>query len=801
MQNIDEMMEYLEEGESFNLKQFLYRMLGKWYWFALFGILGVAVGYLVNHYKEPSYTAGSTILIREDSRGISMENFFEGYNLGVKTNVQNQIGILKSYSLNLRTLENLDWRSSIYKKKLFTERELYKNAPFTVTEGADYSNIPELTLLIIPISEDKYRVISDGNTTINGAPVNVVFDKEGRYGEPFKNEYFNFTLDMVEGRVAKKDEKYLLRFNDLNNQALAYQRKLNVSLTNKQSNLIRLELRGNIPAKEVDYLNELGRVFILFGLNEKNQTSVNTVKFIDSQLKGIVDSLQMAKLNFTDFRSRNRVIDLGQEGGLIMEQLAQLESDKAFAEMRLEYYKNLHSYLDDADQMKQVISPSVVGITDPGLNASVLKLSELYSKREVLKNGMEGDAPPLRLLENEITTTVSRMNENLENLLSNTENELRSIEQRIEKINRQLANLPKVEQEMIDIKRQFDLNNELYTFLLKKRAEAAITTASTVPDAKIVDPARIRTVVKIAPKTMVNYMAGLLLGLSVPLLFILIADYFNDTIRSKEEAQRETKLPILGMVAHRPYAGELVVVDHPGSGVSESSRGLRTKLRFVLRNKDKKVIAIQSTIPSEGKSVTSGNLAAIMAMNNKKVLLVGCDLRKPRLFKIFETDTSTGLSSYLRCVSSFNEVVKETMIENLSLVTCGPLPPNPAELLENGQFEQFIDEAKKKFDYVILDNAPVSLVSDGILTASFADSNLFMLREGYSHKEEIKYINELSESKTIENIAIIYNDTRKAGFGYGGRYGGYNYGYGKNYFTDKPPHRKKNIWHKFSINS
>ena len=540
-----------------------------------------------------------------------------------------------------------------------------------------------------------------------------------------------------------------------------------------------MQLVGSVLAREVDYLNALNRVYIEFGLKEKNRTSLNTVRFIDEQLKGIVDSLRIAGQNFTAFRSKNKVIDFGQEASLIMEKLEELEKEKSMAEMRLEYYENLYRYVGDASQMKQMVTPSVVGITDLGLNALVVKLSELYSKREVLSYSVKDKNPSLILLGKEIKHTRKSLEDNLENLLSNAGIELNSLNKRLKQITDQVGHLPQTEQELIGIKRSFDLNNELYTFLLQKRAEAAIAMASNVPDAQVLDSARIETAVQVGPKLALNLLVGLILGLGLPFLVIVLGDYFNDTIKSKEELEKESKLPIFGEIAHNAYKKEMPIVEHPRSGIAESFRGLRTNLQYLFSEKEAKVVGIHSMIPGEGKTFCALNLSIIAAMDNKKVLLVGCDLRKPRLHQIFNLDNGKGLSTFLIKHHSLEEIVISTKIKNLSIVNSGPIPPNPAELIGNKEFERFIREAKEKFDYVIIDNAPVTLVTDGMLTSKFADANLFVLRQGYSHKDQVKFINQLSEKESINKVGIILNDAKKSNLS---NYG--SYGYGNGYYEE-----------------
>jgi capsular exopolysaccharide synthesis family protein len=791
MENLEDLMNYTEREETFNLKEFLYKLTDKWHWFLIAVFAGALLSFLVNRFMEPVYEVESTVLVEEASRGQSSGNLFEGAEVAPTFSIQNHIGFLKSFTLNQQVLENLNWRVSWYKKELFIRRGIYKNEPFRISENDPADNLEGIFLTVTPLSDKTFLVTADGEATENGTTKKIGFNNVGYFGRPFKNEYFRFTLDKIDNKAIETGVKYVIVFNDINKQTLEYQEKLNVNLTDPLSQLIRVVVKGKQPEKEVDYLNELTRVFVQFGLDEKNRTSKKAIQFIESQLEGVADSLKTAGKSFTNYRSRRGIVDLGQESGLLVQKMESLESEKATTEMRILYYKSLKGYLNNSKNMSQVVAPSVVGITDPSLSANVLKLSELYRNREVLSFSVKEKNPSMRNIENEIIHTRKSLEENLDNLLSNAQIEVRSLRQRIARINSQLMQLPKTEEELGTIKSRFELNNELYTFMLKKRAEAAILEASNIADAKVFDPAHIDTARKVGPTALFIYLFGVIFGLAIPLLYIVISDYFNDTIQSKEEVEKITDLPILGSIVHRTYHKELVVVDYPRSCITESFRAIRTNLRFMLAQDMQKVIGIHSIIPNEGKSVTSTNLAAIMAVNNKKVLLVGADLRKPRLHEIFGVDNDKGLSSYLVGRCRFKEIVKESKVKGLSIIPSGPLPPNPVELLENGSFERFISEAREQFDYIILDNPPVSYVTDGVLTAVHADVNLFLLREGYSNKEQVKFINKFAEKKTITRIALIINDSKRHGLGYRNGFGGYTNERGSGYYDERKVANKR----------
>jgi tyrosine-protein kinase Etk/Wzc len=778
---------FMPQEEPVHIKEFLMRTAYYWKWFAVSLFIGVGAATLYNRFAAPEYEINATVLVEDEKKGMEMSSLFEGLNMGGTVKIQNHIGLLQSYSLNYKTLENLGWKVSWFEDTPFYEKDLYgSEPPYLVTSSGTKANPTGIPIHITRVSEIEYLVEADGKKPdINGQELEVKLNAKGTFGRPFENGPFSFTIEKNNASKGNTSVAYFFSFNDIEQLALAYKRKLVVNLVDKQSDLISLQLKGVNPVREMDYLNELGRVYIKYGLTEKNRTSENTLRFIDSQLLGITDSLYRAENNFTSFRSEKKVVDLTQEAGLVLTKVEELESQKAMADMRLAYVSRLKKEMKDSRQMKQMVTPSVVGFTDETFNALVTKLIDLYSKREVLAFSLEERAPSIQLLDKELKMTLDAVAKTVDNLQSNLQIEGQNLDKRIAQLGGQLSNLPQNEQKLLNLKRRFDLNNDLYTFLLKKRAETAITMAASVPDVKVVDPARRITTIKTGPKKMLNYLIGLILGLFTPLIILIIYDNLNDSIQTKEEVEQRTKLPIIGTVAHNDYDKEMIVTEHPRSSIAESFRSLRTNLKYIIPGEDQKVIALHSTIPGEGKTFVSLNLALILALNNNKVLLVGVDMRKPMLHNRFQSDNKKGLSTYLINLNTFDEVVEKTDVENLSFTPSGPIPPNPAELLENEYFGLFLAEAKKRFDYIVLDNAPISMVTDGILVGAHADVNLILLRLKYSHRNQVKFIDDLAERKALPNLGIVLNDARMDGYGYTGRYNSYN-GYGHGYYDDSP---------------
>ena len=785
MRKIENFNNSLEKEDTVAVKKFLHRLLRNSYWFIFSMAIGAGIAFLATKFMDPAYKTRTLILIRDDSAGGMMNDGGITQALTKDVNIQNNIGILTSFSLNKQVLNNLDWTTAWYKKDLFRDDELYGNEPFIITMSPNAPNIFDVPVYVSMVDSLNYQVKIEESFDYQGVATNLNVSEIIKFGEPFTNRYFNFT---VWKKAENPSGTFYFKFIDPRWQTMNYTSKVNVSTEEQNSDLINVSLTDTDPQKAADYLNELSKVFIQFSLIEKNKKSASTVKFIDNQLSGVIDTLKETGRNFSSFRSQNQIINIGQEGDLIVQKLGELKTERQNEQARLAYYENLHKYLNDKEKMKQVMVPSVVGITDASLTNLVSKLSDLYSRREIISYTVKDKNPSYVLIENEINMTTQKLKENLASLINNSTITLSNLDRRIGNMNSQLQAYPKTEQELMNIKRSFDLNNELYTYLLKKRAEAAITHASNVPDAQILDQAEEDTATKIGPMPMFNIVIGSVGGFAIPLIIMLIASYFNDKINSAEEIEQLTSIQIVGNVVSSPHKKELTpALKYPRSAFAESLRELRTNLRFLYPDEKSKVISINSVIPREGKSFTAVNLASMIAINSMKVLIIDCDLRKPSLHKSLGCQNYIGLSTYLVSQNERDEIIQKTSVENLFLIPGGPIPPNPSEMLETGRLEKLIQEAREEFDYIIIDNAPLSLVSDGIIISQFTDVNLFVLRQDYSTKGEVRFVNHMNINKSMKNAGIILNDIHVRKYAQVGYYGAkysYKHSYGYDYYLE-----------------
>lgn len=769
--------------EELDIKKVVYLLLRQWYWFLLFGVLGTGVAIIYNRITVQQYSVNSTVLIPEKSSGLDMKSLFEGTMSQPGNKILNQVEILKSYYTINQTLLNLNWRTSWYKKENFVWREIYSNNPLTVEEPTTFINPKGIPLQIKTLSNDRYelRVEAKGNEVAQ----NINFTAEGYYNRPFVNEYFNFTLVKNNKETIAPNQNYRFVFNDLNNLTQNYQKRVQISLKEKSSDIILCAISGQIPSKECEFINELIKVYISSKMKLQDEAQRRSLLFIDNQLSGISETLDSASKQFTDFRSKNQIIDIGNEGQMVMEKLTGIESERSKSQMQLDYFQNLLDYLNRNSDYRMLVAPSVVGIQDLTLNALVAQLSELYTKRQVISFSAKENNPALLLIDNQLNQTRSSLIENVSNLIDNSTYSITSLSQQQNAVTQLLNKLPQKEQQMINIQRQFDLTNEIYTFLLQKRAEINISLASSIPDVNVIDIARPETATPLRTSSRIILLLGFVFGLLIPAAFLVITQFFNDRIRTQDDVERNTQLPILGNIMHSLTNSDLPVYENPKSNIAESFRSLRTNMQFMLKGEGSKVISVHSTSPSEGKSFISINLATILAMNDKKVLLIGGDLRKPRGHKILGLKNEVGLSTFLIGYHSLKEITFPTPVPNLSFIPSGPIPPNPAEILNRPEMASLIDQAKQEYDFIVIDNAPVGLVTDGVTLSQLSDLNIFILRFGVSYKHQLEMINQFAEKGQIKEIALVVNDIKTNSFGYT-YYHYYQYEYYQNaYYSDE----------------
>ncbi|PWD99932.1 GumC family protein [Marinilabilia rubra] len=782
--------DHFTRSSSQDLVKFFRRILDKWYFFISGLIIALTFAFIINKFTHPVYHGQSTILIRSgQNKPVGAEALVRDLSFSTNNDIRNEIGILKSFSLTQRTLESLNLEIT-YKKvpRIFDccrinslSRNIFHKSPIVIQKEGNKPQLTGAPFFVRILSTKQYLL--EFEASINGKQ--IAQTDTFNFGNKIKSPYFSFSVHLrnkyapelfsKESSYYKND--YSFEFNNIQNLVSKYRNNLEVDFYYDDASILELNLEGAHPDIVTTFLNQHARSFIARGLEEKNRIASATIDFIDQQISGISDSLQEAESNFQKFRAKNKVINISTEGNYAMEKLESLVTQKSNIQRMSKYYDYLYDYIQNQNEFDDVIVPSTMGISDQSLNNLVNRLGEAYSQRNRLLMTARKNSPQVQQITSEIESIRQALIENVRNIINTTQIEIEEINKQIEEVNKQIRRLPGTEREYINIQRDFQLNDNIYTFLLQKRSEAGIALASNVSDHKIIDPALKQTTYKTAPRPMANLIIAGLLGLLIPGITLILGDSLNTRINSRFNIEEYSAVPVLGHIEHSMSSKKLPVIEYPRSPLAESFRALRTNIDFMIgKQKSPAVIALTSSISGEGKSFCSANLGAILAITGKKVLVVGMDLRKPQTHTEFNIDNKKGLSNLLIGTSGFNSAVVESSVEGLYVIPSGPIPPNPAELLQSEEMNAFMAEAKKNFDFIILDTPPLALVADTLLITEATDLNLFILRQGVSRKQAIEFINHLSESQRIKNAGLVVNDVKilnnyspvnRYGYGYG----------------------------------
>lgn len=771
-------------NKGFEIKKYFFKAVSYWYLFVLSMGLSFFAARWVNKHAIPTYGLHATVMLKNES---NEEEVAGGLSLFAKRkNIDTQLGILKSYSLSKEAVEELNFTISYFQDERFKNNyEIYNKSPFVVNPDTTYRQYNNVPVYVIFQSENKVKIIIE--------PFNI--EKVIGIGEQFRYKDFSFNItyrDSLSFSPEIVGNKYFFVKKTVNSIVQDYLYRLDIEVSPEKSSILWLWMIGTVPQKDADYLNKVIEIYIRNGLEEKNQKAKSIIKFIDKQLESVSDSLKVTENNLQVFKQQSRSVDISNEGMLLLTKLTELQKYSELQKKKLSYYKYVKTQLEDNKIVNSLTAPTVMDINDPVLLSYLEKLSDAVTKRDELDFSVRNEIPISEKLDLQIQNIQNQIHVHTQQNIEVTENEIQTVNLKIAKINADINRLPVSERQIINIQRKFNINDEIYTLLLRRRTEAAITQASNKADTKMLDPARPETADKKSPDTGGNMKKGILFGFLIPILLIIVFEFFNNKIEDKTDIESKTNIPIYGTVGRNKTKTNMPAAKHPKAPITEAFRALRTSLQFVLKGKEKKIIAVTSSVSGEGKTFIAVNLASIIALSEKKTLLVGLDLRKPKLQKEFDYNNQNGISVFLANQCNYNDVIQKSNINHLYLALSGPIPPNPAELIESDKMKHFFEKAVKEFDYIIIDTPPIAIVTDALLLNETADTFLYVMRQSYSSKNVIKLLEDAKKEGNLNNPGIILNDVQiKRGSEYGHGYGyGYGYGYGQGYYGEFDEQKK-----------
>ncbi|MGM9673510.1 MAG: GumC family protein [Bacteroidaceae bacterium] len=775
-----------EEHSGFNLAALWKIVVLHWYWIVLSTIvaLGAAFGYL--KYTRPVYASNMKILVKdEDSRS----RMYRGGQLalesmGVISNsngFDNELEILTSSNISQRVVKSLKLYVSYELDGRLRNHELYKNNPYIV-DMPENQLVDLHSLIQLKIDRQGDGVHVAGEIYVPRSKEPILFERSVKeLPGSFNTPVGTITLQRNPGVGAELPEKAIYAtIMPLEYAAKAYGSRLSVSASSKTTTVAVLNYLDTQPERAIDYLNELFRSYNEDANEDKNEVALKTEEFLKNRISAIREELDATESNLESYKKKNELINLTNDASNALNKLTEYQKEQVELETQLNLVTALLDYVDDPRNAFNVV-PSNLGLKDADMSNLLNKYNENVLQRNRLLKSSSPENPYVKRLTAQLEEMWPTIRLSLKSVRENILTQKRSAEDQYNLFSRRVGEVPTQERSLNNIIRQQEIKVELYLMLLQKREENYISLNSTAAKARVIDDPR--STGKVSPKTKVILLGALVLGLCFPVGLIYLLGLLRYRIEGREDVEMLTKIPVLADIPLAPKSldGELslAVRENSNDMMEEAFRGLRTNLRFILSEKEN-VIACTSCIPGEGKTFVSTNLAMSLALLGKRVIIVGLDIRKPRLVKLFGLSSDhRGITTFLSSDSGdFQDLDKQihhaVLNPNLDVLPAGVIPPNPGELISREQLDHAIALLREHYDYVIVDTPPVGLVSDTLSAARVADMTIMVCRADYSPRNNFQLINALHHDNKMPKITLVLNgiDLKKRKYGY-------YYGYGK----------------------
>ncbi len=734
------------------------------YWplFLICLALGLGSAYFYLRYTIPKYEANASILIKDEKKGAEDSKGIEALDIiSTKKIIDNEIEVLQSRSLIDSVVTRLRLYAPIIQEGKLREQSAYVSSPVLV-EAKHPHGMKGFEKILLKYDSVQGKVTL--NNTFSG-PLNewlktpygeLKFIPNPHYYGPLGIKPFFFNLSRVD---------------NITNSILG---SLKVYSTSKTSSVVELTDRDEVPERAEDILNTLIHFYNKNAILEKNSLVKNTLASINSRLEVVSGNIDSIQKKIQAYTAINKATDLGTQGSLILSGISTSDNELSKVKVQLDVLDDLKKFVTTNESVG--VLPSAVGISDPTLTQQMTTLNADQLEYERLKKTVGESNPILTSLKERIDKAKPNILTNIEAQRRNLELSRASLSSTSNRFSSQLTGIPKKERELLEISRDQNIQNNIYQFLLQKREETELSYTSANSDSYVINYAQAGDA-PVSPKRQMIFLAALIFGLTFPIILINVREMFNNKVLYRKEIENFTSFPVIGEIVHNKSKNSLVLEPGKRSFIAEEFRKIRVSLLFLGIDSYHKKILVTSSIPGEGKSFIAANLAVSLAMTGKKVVLIDADLHSPSLGKLFDVaDDEPGVSDFLLGEKSPGEIVRKIPShENLCFVPAGGLHPTPSELLENGEIQNLISYLEGIFDLVIIDTAPIVLVTDAYHLSSLSDATLYVVRHKYTPKMLIKRIDENNKINSLKNPAIIFNGVKNRGFVKN------NYGYGYDY--------------------
>ncbi len=775
--------------EKNDLNEILQTYTKHWKWFVLSIIVGIGLAYLYIRYQVPEFEAVAKIQILEDKSAGSGIDLFKELDIfsGGKNNVQDEIELLNSRSNFIEVVKELGLNTKVELLGNIRNSELYNNPPiklnFIIPDSTFYNSkfsfyitITSPTTFGYSLEEDEPERVFGFGKNIPSPVGDMVITPNGEKFEGYTNKRMRVTV------------------NPIFFVANSYRKKITVAVADEYSNILNISLEDPIKEKARDIVDGLIRIYNSNAIEDKKIIADRTSEFINDRIADISTNLSSVDQSAEDFKTDRGVTDIASEANINLNVGVVNQQELANARTELNIAASMMDIVEQQDRFE--VLPSNLGLSDPTVNSTTAKYNEMVMERNRLLKSSNEKNPVIVNLDQQIKGLKQSMQSSLKSTVNNLGMQVNTLSGQQAIFNSKIYSAPKNERALRDITRKQQTTESLYLYLLQKREESQIAVASTAPKSKVVDYAYNSSEYPVSPKKSIVYLASFLLGFLFPFSIIYVRDLLDNKVHNMHSLEKKAKeIPVLGELPKLSKKDQKLVIKEDRSILAESLRIIRTNLDYLIKTKraqsgNNNIIFVTSSVPGEGKTFLSSNLSMILASTNKKVLLVGADIRNPKLYSFFtsnEIDSlkkdkqkrDLGLTEFL-----FDEKVSITDIINpmlvyqntIDVVYSGKIPPNPSELLMSSRLKELFSKVSEDYDYVIVDTAPLMVVSDTLLISEYANHLIYVTRAGVTEEKAIEFPLKLQEEGKIKGLCFVVNDVKASNLGYGGKYG---YGYGK----------------------
>ncbi len=723
---------------------------------SLFILGGLAYIYLAT----PVYETYSTIEVSGDKLDIDIMNR-KGYDKD-STLIDTEVEVLRSRKIISEAIDKIGYQVRYFQKSNYKTRELYKNSPIELSNlKVKNHEFYGVWFYLKAIDGERFKLYTKPDGLIDTLksmifgedPTKVVLSGEYKFGEKIDTPYFSVIINkkgVVDGKTL------IFEVMDKNSAIDAVSKNLSVFPVAKNGSIIKMIYQDNIPKRAKDFLDALMDTYISKSVSKNTTEASQALVFVDAQLKKVKEKLRKSAMKLENYKEENNLMNIDSESDVTIKQLSKYKSELSDLKIKENAFQSLY------EEFKKGNYGAVSSLARdyPVLETLLSDLQKAKSNKITLLTSFTESHPDVQKANEKIEDIKMALESAIESINDSLREKRRAIEDTLYSKETMLSKLPEKERELADLKRTYEVNQKTYQFLLEKQSEMSITKAAKVSSNRILD----RPIVAkkpIKPNKAMALGVSALLGLLTSLFFMLLRDFMDNKIKSRDDLVSTSELPFYGIVPHVKSADKMFVLEDQQSVASEAMRLIRTNLEFVSTPNKSKVIVVTSTVPGEGKTTTATNLATVFGMSDKKTIVISLDMRRPMLHRVFALTNKVGMSTVLSNNSDLKEVIWEhKKIKNLDIITSGPIPPNPSELIQAGKLDDIMEELRENYDYIIVDAPPIGALTDSILLMKLADISLVVFRSEFSEKEFISSLEDMVNSYGIENVGTVLNDVK-----------------------------------------